>query len=274
MVEETSLIRTNRSVSSSPPSDVHWCLVLASHCSRQMGPSSPSLFLCRHDHYYYSITHRTTASRALFSPSFFNGGGPTPRLILSIQQLQETISSSAETRHILHCCCVLSLCYGSGPPLNMYRKSALCMADGALFNNPQMSRWCCCSIGIKQTRGTPKSPAAGLPRINKEETRGQDKRGPHRRQQSDYITVTLVNLLLLLRRDRFYSFHVYWCYTSNIYSADKSQQVIKNGMDLPQEGINLFDGHYTIAGMSLNTTKQDAELVIFIQYDNGLCNLL
>ena len=50
---------------------------------------------------------------------------------------------------------------------------------------------------------------AGLPRINKEETRGQDKRGPHRRQQSDYITVTLVNLLLLLRRDRFYSFHVY-----------------------------------------------------------------
>lgn len=45
-------------------------------------------------------------------------------------------------------------------------------------------------------------------------------------------------------------------------------------MDLPQEGINLFDGHYTIAGMSLNTTKQDAELVIFIQYDNGLCNLL
>ena len=117
MVEETSLIRTNRSVSSSPPSDVHWCLVLASHCSRQMGPSSPSLFLCRHDHYYYSITHRTTASRALFSPSFFNGGGPTPRLILSIQQLQETISSSAETRHILHCCCVLSLCYGSGPHL-------------------------------------------------------------------------------------------------------------------------------------------------------------
>ena len=192
------------------------------------GHPPPSLFLCRHDHYYYSITHRTTASRALFSPSFFNGGGPTPRLILSIQQLQETISSSAETRHILHCCCVLSLCYGSGPPLNMYRKSALCMADGALFNNPQMSRWCCCSIGIKQTRGTPKSPAAGLPRINKEETRGQDKRGPHRRQQSDYITVTLVNLLLLLRRDRFYSFHVYWCYTSNIYSADKSQQVIKN----------------------------------------------